>query len=82
MNADKKLVAFLPGSREFQIKYTLNFYPRIIKLLSERRSDLQFAYIISPYLPSDKFRRQLERSGLNIANGQIIINGIPSKDDS
>ena len=75
----KKLVAFLPGSREFQIKYTLSFYNRIIKILSQRRNDLQFAYIISPYLPMDKFRRRLENSGSNIVDGRIVIDGIPVK---
>ena len=79
LGSGKKLISFLPGSREFQIKYTLSFYPEIMKILSERRKDLQFAYIISPYLPADKFRRQLEFSGSNIVNGQTIIYGIPVK---
>jgi lipid-A-disaccharide synthase len=76
---NKKLVAFLPGSRDFQIKYTLPFYFGIIKLLSQRRSDLQFAYIISPYLPMDKFLRRLENSGSDIVDGRIVIDGIPVK---
>lgn len=75
MDSGKKLVAFLPGSREFQIKFTLSFYPGVIKKLSGMRSDLQFAYIISPYLPYDKFISRLEKLGFKIINDRISVGG-------
>lgn len=77
MDPGKKLVSFLPGSREFQIKFTLSFYPDVIKKLSAMRKDLQFAYIISPYLPNNKFIGQLKKLGFTIINDHISVNGIP-----
>lgn len=50
-------LAFMPGSREWEIKSMLPIYDKIIKLLKQRIPTLQTALIISPFVPMEVFEK-------------------------
>jgi len=76
LNQNKKLVSFLPGSREFQIRYTLSFFSKIAGEISYLNKNCQFAYIISPYLKRELLQKRLKKLGIEPVNGQIKYNGV------
>lgn len=63
LDAQKKLISFLPGSREFQIQYTLSFFSEIANKIEIINKDCQFAFIISPYLKRELLNKHLSISG-------------------
>jgi len=71
LDPNRKLVSFLPGSREFQVQFTINFFAGVIERMAEKRNDCQFAFIISPYLQQRVFERYMLKSGFNVINGYI-----------
>jgi len=75
LDPEKKIVSFLPGSREFQVRYTLDFFARTAELMNVSAKGLQFAFIISPFLPKDKLEKQLKKAGLEVRGNRIITKG-------
>ena len=75
LGQDKKLISFLPGSREFQIRYTLSFFSKIVGEIDSLNRDCQFAFIVSPYLKKELLVKHLEKAGLEQINGRIKYNG-------
>jgi lipid-A-disaccharide synthase len=71
LDPGKKLISFLPGSREFQIQYTLSFFSEIASNIEALNKDCQFAFIISPYLKQELLKKHLGKAGLNLINGRI-----------
>ena len=76
LDQHKKLISFLPGSREFQIRYTLSFFSKIVGEIVSLNKDCQFAFIISPYLKQELLIKHLKKAGLEHVNGRIKYNGI------
>jgi len=75
LDQDKKLVSFLPGSREFQIRYSLSFFLKIVKEIASLNKNCQFAFIISPYLKKELLIKHLKKADLEYVNGHIKYNG-------
>lgn len=75
LDRNKKLVSFLPGSREFQIRCTFSFFSRIAGEIGALKENCQFAFIISPYLKRGLLEKYLKRAGLEPANGRIDYKG-------
>jgi lipid-A-disaccharide synthase len=75
LDQDKKLVSFLPGSREFQIRYTLSFFSQIVGEIALLNKDCQFAFIISPYLKQELLIKHLKKLGIEPVNNRFEYNG-------
>jgi hypothetical protein len=71
----KKLVSFLPGSREFQIQYTLSFFSETANEIAKLNKNCQFAFIISPYLKLELLMKYLNKAGFHPVNGRIEHKG-------
>lgn len=61
LDPHKKIISFLPGSRNFQIGGTLPYYLSIAEIISKKLSDIQMAIILSPYMTMDKLNRTLKK---------------------
>ncbi len=79
LDKGKKLVAFLPGSREFQIQYTLSFFSEVASNIEALNKDCQFVFIISPFLKQDLLKKHLSKAGLQNINDRIKYNGTSIK---
>jgi lipid-A-disaccharide synthase len=75
LDLDKKLVSFLPGSREFQIRYTLSFFLKIAGEIASLSKNCQFAFIISPYLKLESLQKRLKKLGMEPVNGRVEYDG-------
>lgn len=49
LNPDKKIIAMMPGSRLWEIKYLMPLYEKIIDQIKKDSPDVQFMLIISPF---------------------------------
>ncbi len=61
----KKLVTFMPGSREFQVKFTFKFFRHVARAMAEKNPRCQFCFVISPYLPEAHLEKHLKNAGLD-----------------
>ncbi|MFH1709899.1 MAG: hypothetical protein ABH860_02360 [bacterium] len=75
LDGRKKLVSFLPGSREFQIRYTLLFFSKIASEIASLNKNCQFAFIISPYLKQELLKKHLFKAGLQAIDSRIQYKG-------
>jgi lipid-A-disaccharide synthase len=75
LDRNKKLISFLPGSREFQIRYTLSFFSKIVGEIVSFNKDRQFAFIISPYLKQELLKKHLKKLGIEPVNSRFKYNG-------
>jgi Lipid-A-disaccharide synthetase len=71
LDPGKKLVSFLPGSREFQIQYTLTFFSEVANIIDGLKKDCQFAFIISPYLKKELLDKHLKNTGSQVTDDLI-----------
>jgi lipid-A-disaccharide synthase len=75
LDQNNKLISFLPGSREFQIRYTLPFFSKIVGEIALLNKNCQFAFIISPYLKKELLIKHLKKIGIEAVNDRIEYNG-------
>ena len=79
LDPKKKLVSFMPGSREFQVQFTFLFFAKTAKEISMASQDIQFAYIISPYLPKNHLDKHMKKAGFTLINDAFDYQGIKIK---
>jgi len=66
LDRNKKLISFLPGSREFQISFTLSFFSKVADDIRQLMSNIQFAFVISPYLPESILKKYMDKADPSI----------------
>lgn len=71
LDTGRKLISFLPGSRPFQVHFTLPFYAKTAYEIVKLNKDFQFAYIISPFLPDGILEKELQMAGFQMVNDRI-----------
>ena len=71
LDPKKRLISFLPGSREFQVQFTFNFFSKVAKEMTNNNPDFQFAFIVSPYLPEKYIKKHLKNEYLEINGNKI-----------
>ncbi len=71
----KKLVSFLPGSREFQVQFTLKFFAETAVEIRELEKGCQFVFVISPYLRAEILEKYLRKHEAAIRDAHIILAG-------
>ncbi len=59
LDQNKKLISFLPGSREFQIQFTLRFFSQTASEIRKLDGMCQFVFVISPYLKKELLDKYL-----------------------
>lgn len=56
LDLNKKLIGIFPGSRIFEIKFLLKIFLKAIKLIEEKRKDIQFVFSHALSLKDDAFK--------------------------
>lgn len=56
LDPNKKLVSVFPGSRMFEIKFLFNIFLKAVKLIENKRDDVQFVFSHASNLSKDAFR--------------------------
>jgi lipid-A-disaccharide synthase len=73
LDPQKRLISFLPGSREFQVSYTFKFFSRVAEEIQKLLPNTQFGFVISPFLPEkifNKYSRQISPIIKTVLKGQ------------
>jgi hypothetical protein len=63
LREDDSMVAFLPGSREFEVKYMLPVFLRVIDELTDRLNHVRPYFLKSPYVDGRLIERALALGG-------------------
>jgi len=70
LDPNRPLLAILPGSRRQEVAHNLPPLLGAIRLLAERKPDLQFALPLAPSLPGEVFRQALAGLPVRCLEGQ------------
>ena len=70
-DAEKKLISILPGSRGFQIQFTIPFFLKMASEMKRLNKNCQFSFIISPYLRPELLPKYLKKSGIWMVKNRI-----------
>lgn len=68
LDADRPVVALLPGSRNKEVGFNLPPMLGAVKLLREKRPDLQFVLAAAPHLRADALR-EATKAGIKVMEG-------------
>lgn len=60
LKEDRPIVAFMPGSREWELKHMIPLYERIIKILKKRVPDIQALLTVSPFVTVEKIEKYMK----------------------
>jgi UDP-N-acetylglucosamine:LPS N-acetylglucosamine transferase len=60
---DKALISILPGSRLFQVQFTFKYFAEVARFIRSLNKNVQFAFVISPYLPEKVFKENIGKAG-------------------
>ncbi len=64
INLNHPVVSFLPGSRPFQTDYMLPFFLQVTKMIKKVLPEVQFLFILSPYINDDGIKKSLKDEGI------------------
>jgi len=60
---DERMIAFMPGSREFEVKYMVPVFLKVIDDLTRKVQGLKSFILKSPYISYDLFKKALSYGG-------------------
>ena len=60
LKEDRPIVAFMPGSREWELKYMVPLYEKIVKILKKRTPDIQTLLTVSPFVTVEKVEKYMK----------------------
>jgi lipid-A-disaccharide synthase len=71
INCDKPVVSFLPGSRPFQANHMVPFFLKVAEMMKKISPEIQFLFVLSPYLSDDEIKNSLKDEGVIYSQGDL-----------
>jgi lipid-A-disaccharide synthase len=81
LDLNQKIVAFLPGSRTFQLNFMVPFFMDVVDLLVANRGGMQFIFSVSPFTEISDIQKALPRTSRLVTERglTLIVTGLGNR---